>query len=156
MFSWSRSWSLPGKTGKGSFMVKSNFAKYLINIYHLFNIIVPKPCRIVDKYLPFIQYYFAKTLSNLCQIFNKNLIQQLTQYNSGRKIYFRENSNNQLLHCIKPNHIIATIFQHYLGNASERCGGYLWNQLEDIKYSWCCGQEDLARILRFISALFSE
>ena len=59
----------------------------------MFNIIVPKSCQIFDKYLPFVQYYCAKTLSNLCQIFNKNLIQQLTQYNSGRMIYFRENSN---------------------------------------------------------------
>ena len=74
-------------------MVKKNFAKYLINIHHLFNIIVPKPCQIFDKYLPFVQYYFVETLSNLCQIFNKNLIQQLTQYNSGRMIYLRENSN---------------------------------------------------------------
>ena len=32
-------------------------------------------------------------MSNFCQIFNKNVIQQLTQYNSGRMIYFRENSN---------------------------------------------------------------
>ena len=61
--------------------------------YHLLNIIMPKPCQILDKYLPFIHYYFAKTLSNICQIFNKNLIQQLIQYNSGRMIYFRENSN---------------------------------------------------------------
>ena len=58
----------------------------------MFNIIVAKPCQIFDKYLPFVQYYCAKTLSNLCQIFDKNLIQQLTQYNSGRMIYFRENS----------------------------------------------------------------
>ena len=50
-----------------------------------------KLCQIFDKDLPFAQYYCAKTLSNLCQIFNKNLIQQLTQYNSGRMIYFREN-----------------------------------------------------------------
>ena len=68
--------------------------KYLTNIHHLFNIIVPKPCQIFHIYLPFIQYYFAKTLSSVCQIFNKNLIQPLTQYNSGRMIYFRENSTN--------------------------------------------------------------
>ena len=38
-------------------MIKYNFAKYLINLYHVFNIILLKPC----------------------QIFNKNLIQQLIQ-----------------------------------------------------------------------------
>ena len=42
-------------------MVKYNFAKYLISLYHVFNIIVPKPC----------------------QIFNKNLIQQLIQYSTN-------------------------------------------------------------------------
>ena len=66
----------------------------MIHIYHFFNIIVSKPCQIFDKYLPFVQYYCAKTLSNLCQIFNKNLIQELTKYHSGRMIYFRENSIN--------------------------------------------------------------
>ena len=45
---------MPSKTGKGSFMVKENFAKYLINIYYLFNIIMPKPCEIFDKYLTFV------------------------------------------------------------------------------------------------------
>ena len=52
--------------------------KTLPNIFHVFNIILPKPY----------------------QIFNKNLIQQLIQYNSGnvgRMIYFRENSTLALL-----------------------------------------------------------
>ena len=35
-------------------MVKQNFAKYLINIYYVFNIILTEPCEI-----------FAKSLANL-------------------------------------------------------------------------------------------
>ena len=80
-------------------MVTENFAKYLINISHLFNIILPKPCQIFGKYFSFVQYYFAKTLSNLCLIFAKSLtkilINNFNQYNSGnvgRMIYFRKNS----------------------------------------------------------------
>ena len=51
MFSWLRSYSLLSKTGmvQWFFMVKYNFAKYLINIYHAFNIILPKPCEIFAK-----------------------------------------------------------------------------------------------------------
>ena len=30
-------------------MFKYNFVKYLINIYHMFNIILPKPCEIIGK-----------------------------------------------------------------------------------------------------------
>ena len=58
-------------------MVKQNFTKYLVNISHLFNIILPKPCQIFGQYFSFVLYYFAKTLSNLWQISNKNLNQQL-------------------------------------------------------------------------------
>ena len=73
--------------------------------------------KIYDKYLANIQHYFAKSLAkfpatftiilwNICQIFSKNLIQQLiNQYNSdnvGRMIYFRETSivtlNNKKKH----------------------------------------------------------
>ena len=46
------------------------------------------------KYLPVVQWSQVKTLPNLCQIFSKNLIQQLTQDNSGRMIYPRENSRD--------------------------------------------------------------
>ena len=53
-------------------MVKYNFAKYLINLHHVFNIILLKPCKI-----------FVKYLSNIWQIFNKNLIQQLMQYSTN-------------------------------------------------------------------------
>ena len=56
-----------------SILLCQNLVKSLINIYHLFSIILPKPCQI-----------FAKSLTKK--------IQQLTQYNSVRMIYFRENS----------------------------------------------------------------
>ena len=36
-------------------MVKQNFAKYLKNIYHMFNIILPKPCEIFAKSLTKIE-----------------------------------------------------------------------------------------------------
>ena len=43
-----------------------------------------------------------KSLSNFCQIFNKNLNQEqiqwyIQQIHSGRMIYFRENSNDEIL-----------------------------------------------------------
>ena len=91
MFSWPRSSSLPGKTGRRLFLGPSNlmvkwFDKYLANIQCYF-----------AKSLAKFSATFTKTSWNLCQIFNKNLIQQLiSQYNSGnvgRMIYFRENSN---------------------------------------------------------------
>ena len=66
-------------------MVKYNFAKYLINLYHVFNIILPKPCKI-----------FGKSLANLKQEFNSTTDPKFNQYNSvrsGRMIYFRENSS---------------------------------------------------------------
>ena len=78
IFPWPRSCSLPGKIVKGSFMVKENFAKYLINTSHLLNIILPKPCQIFANYFSFVQYYSAKTWPN--------------SGNVGRMIYFRENS----------------------------------------------------------------
>ena len=46
MFSLKRSCSLLGKTGKGSHMLN------MINIYHVFNFILPKPCQIFAKSLP--------------------------------------------------------------------------------------------------------
>ena len=39
-----------------------------------------KLCQIFEKYLPYVQYYFTKTLWNLCQIVDKNLNQQLIQW----------------------------------------------------------------------------
>ena len=67
-FSWPRSCSLPSKTGKGSFMFRYNFAKCLINLYHMFNIIFP--CQI-----------FVKSLA-------KNLIQQLIQYSTNTSLAY--------------------------------------------------------------------
>ena len=52
-------------------------------MYYMFTVskvIVMRITLHFDKYLPFVQYYCAKTLSNLWQIFNKTLIQQLIQW----------------------------------------------------------------------------
>ena len=44
----------------------------MINIYHMFNIILPKPCEI-----------FAKFLLKICQKFGKDLTRFFNKYNSG-------------------------------------------------------------------------
>ena len=66
-------------------MVKYNVAKFLINLSHVFDIILPRPCKI-----------FLKSLANLYQKFNSTTDPIFNQYNSvrsGRMIYFRENSS---------------------------------------------------------------
>ena len=44
----------------------------MINIYHMFNIILPKPCEI-----------FAKFLLKICQKFGKDFTMFFNKYNSG-------------------------------------------------------------------------
>ena len=65
-----------------NFMVKENFTKYLINIYRVFNIILPKPCEIFGKSLTKIQF----------DNYSNSLFNQHNSGNFGRMIYFIENS----------------------------------------------------------------
>ena len=68
-------------------MFNEDFAKYLINIYHMFNIILPKPCEIFAKFLLKICLNY---LAKISQGFSTNTI----LVHSDRMIYFMENSNN--------------------------------------------------------------
>ena len=142
---WLRSCSLPTKTSKGffimpwNFMFKWNFAKYLINIYHVFNIILPKPCEIFGK---FLANFFNKTWIQqlilwyirqiqFCQIWQNEQVRGKLEWSIT--LCFEEVFTSQDIRSVHCNLEVKRYFQMFL-DKSKLCKGPIALLLLDCHY----------------------